>query len=365
MTLGDRFAMLPAELRADVFAHLLVRPVKWDTAHLPRSECLIDSFERHHQATSMECIWPCSSGYGDDARAWRRLILSAAGAQQPQDEYHRIDWAPEEPPVTVALWHSSWAPEPRNKLLCSECYERKYRSDPPAPRRSLRSLPCLCARRADLQVLLVCRQWYDEAGMVFYTRNTFAFAHPHEVLGFVGALADRWRRVLARVSFMVLATAGGADRPQTAHEEIAVTGVIVRTPTMGEAWRLMARELTGLKYLEVDAILLAREESATMLRGVEFENLRVVRFVQAAPHMWQGWSDMDERGNRIHMWPRISARRNIDGRDDELAADVARAMKGLKHDDWEETSSMRVRQAMHDEMQKYLKRFPAVELDDA
>ncbi|KXJ90551.1 hypothetical protein Micbo1qcDRAFT_226551 [Microdochium bolleyi] len=389
LTLGDRFALLPAELRADIFAHVLVQPAKWDIAHRPQGECFVDTFEDANREAllTMACIPPCAAGFENNPRAWRRFLAARGSSSEspldddqqqllPQEQQLREEQLqrereqqdhqrreqrltgrpPYEPSVTISWWHSAWAPPPLNPTLCSECYERRFRQSDASgssPQKSLRSLPCLCARRRDLQTLLVCKAWYDEAGLVFYTRNTFAFGHPDEVLGFVAALPSRWRAVLTRVSFMVLDVAGW---PETAAQELAATRHVLGTEAMRLAWEMLARELPALSYLEVDAAMLARPQCARVLMGLTFGSLRHIRFVQGAPEMWQGWNGMDERGNYLHVWPRMFSRRSIDGKGDDFAVEVARRLKGLTPG-LGETLPRRVQLQMLREERKYLRRF--------
>ncbi|KAH7029456.1 uncharacterized protein B0I36DRAFT_363996 [Microdochium trichocladiopsis] len=429
-SMGDSlFATLPLELRAQIFAHLLIRPVKWDTLHrrrprprYPRTgtnststasnntpdgktaninsssnnndntgayrECQAELFHRH-TITSLECIPPCASDYaGSDPRFWRRrreVQTAAAAAAITVTTTSNAGPAAaavahDERPITVAPWQSTYAPEQRNKSLCSECYERKFRGGGgdggsnngspegaakyDTPRKALRSLPCLCARRQHLQVLLVCRAWYEEVGYVFYTGNTFAFGHPDEVLGFLGFLRPRWKALVRRVSFMVLVVRDGAlgyhdPRPaRTAREEIEMTAEVARSEEMEMAWSLLARDLPGLRELEIDAVLLAHEESARMLQSVEFvgQGLKTVKFVQGMPGTLPAQTEWHDWRDYMYLWPRFAGRREIPSEDGSFAAEVARLTMGKMVDNATSLAQRQYDPASTDR-QNYVRRF--------
>lgn len=147
-TLGTRFASLPAELRAEIFAWLLVRPVKWSAEH--EADCPLRNPEE--TSSPFEDIRPrmnpsretCPLAYcGIPASRWR-----SRGQTIYKDP-----------------WRSEWAPVITSEFLCSVCWDARFRSHP-APR--IDSLPCLCARkrRDGLAALLVCKKWYEEGARV-------------------------------------------------------------------------------------------------------------------------------------------------------------------------------------------------------
>ncbi|KAK8041505.1 hypothetical protein PG994_014512 [Apiospora phragmitis] len=168
------------------------------------------------------------------------LGLGSRGGRQPVQLHSNTKSNNDGPPLLVDPWRSRWAPPPTNPYICSTCFDRRHRPHPhPAP--SKFSLPCLCARRANLQVLLMCRRWYAEAGRVFYVRNTFAFADPRECVEFLTTLAPRWRRLISQVSLLALAARDYV--PESAARELEM----VQVPTEGDAG--LARALALLREL--------------------------------------------------------------------------------------------------------------------
>lgn len=172
-------------------------------------------------------------------------------------------------------------------------------------------LRCLCTRRQDLSIFLVSRQWRDEAGLVFYTRNTFAFESAAVFTGFVTCLPQRWREKITRVSIM-------------AHHPASPTGP-VETSSGWEGNRKLARvwpllhQLPRLSYLELDAHFLSRPKTAARLLKLTLRNVRRVCFVlhnswrKSKPSPW--------------VWPEYRDARLVVG---GFAEEVARAIKGQR-----------------------------------
>lgn len=129
-TLADRFHALPAELRAHVFSHVLVQPVKWDIEH--QNECPLRTSNEEID------VWVCN-------RHCAYLFRNTTGWRQNLNEGHMTPISP---------LRSKWAPDQTNPYLCSDCFLR-FR---PRPFPKASSLPCLCARRNGLEALLVCRR---------------------------------------------------------------------------------------------------------------------------------------------------------------------------------------------------------------
>ncbi|KAK4547051.1 hypothetical protein LTR36_001272 [Oleoguttula mirabilis] len=172
-TLADRFHALPAELREHVFALLLVQPVRYDMQHL--GTCPL-----RDASLPLNANLRPSRPWRTHACGWRR-----------HDDYT---------PTWHNPWRSKYAPPVRNPFLCSDCWDRKFRPRP-FPVVSSDS-PCLCARRQDLDVLLVCRRWHAEAGRVFYSRDTFDFEDARTCLAFFAGLRQQWRETVTSVSLV-------------------------------------------------------------------------------------------------------------------------------------------------------------------
>ncbi|KAI1505954.1 hypothetical protein F5X99DRAFT_176124 [Biscogniauxia marginata] len=327
LTLGDRFRALPPELRAEIFACLLVRPVKWDALHRPECELLAapHPYAFIRPLPDLDTT-TCASRYGA----------------------HYISlWRKNEKPAWVDPWRSVWAPKQGNTYLCTACYDDRLR---PRPFPRVRSLPCLCARRQNLQTLLVCRQWYAEAGHVFYSRNTFAFGIPEECVEFLSALAPRWRPFISKISLLALAPDG--VNPETATEdtkEVEISGRALR-----EAWNMLAT-LPGLSELELDAIMLTRKNCVKVFRGPALKNLRRIYFTQAV-------ATKRRESPREFVWPRRGAR--IAVADSDFAPQVARAIKGWRYGWAKGKEGRRFEQAVVGEKARYRRRFGYAKSDE-
>ncbi|KAI0599554.1 hypothetical protein F4775DRAFT_115588 [Biscogniauxia sp. FL1348] len=335
LTLGDRFRLLPSELRASVFAQLVVGPVKWDSQHLEDCPLLraVHPFEDVRPSPPPADRHVCAYQYlRARAGQWRAHVARTGGSGA---------W--------VDPWRSAWAPEPRNPYVCTACYDSLLRPRT-APVPETYSMPCICARaRFQLQVLLVCRRWYAEAGAVFYGGNTFAFAHPRECLGFFQALAPRWKQIVSKVSLLMLAPSGVF--PQTA--EADTQEVVVDTEALKKAWCVLAR-LPALSELELDAILLTREDCMKVLRGPALKNLRRITFTQGMPFK-------PMRAPKEFVWPRRGCRMTVE--DSDFISQVAREIKGLRYGWTKGKKGRAYRQAADEEKKRYCKRFGSAESD--
>ncbi|KAI0871092.1 hypothetical protein GGS24DRAFT_472766 [Hypoxylon argillaceum] len=175
-SLGTRFAGLPAELRAEILAWLLVRPVKWSATHM--ADCPLRSPEL--TATPFEDIRP-------------RMVPSRATCAAADPPMRR--WRHCTRPIWRDPWRSEWAPPITNEFLCSSCWDERFRSYS-CPR--IDSLPCLCARkrRADgFAALLVCRAWYEEGARVRCVVDILCNGYMIDMAVNLGAVCAQYVRV--------------------------------------------------------------------------------------------------------------------------------------------------------------------------
>ncbi|KAI1635262.1 hypothetical protein F4809DRAFT_465360 [Biscogniauxia mediterranea] len=332
LTLGDRFRLLPSELRASVFAQLVVAPVKWSARHNDTAGgCALLA-----AAHPFSDVRPTPTGAGGYICAYQH-VRGTAGQWRAAQVEARVAW--------TDPWRSAWAPAQRNAFVCAACYDEWLRprlGTGPVP--ETHSLPCLCARgRRELQVLLVCRAWYAEAGAVLYGANTFAFAHPRECVGFFRALAPRWRRLVSKVSLLALAPPGVF--PQTADadtREVEVDGRALK-----KAWSVLA-SLPALSELELDAIFLTRQDCVKVLRGPALKNLRRITFTQGMPFQ-------PMRAPKEFVWPRRGCRIAVE--DSDFVSQVAREIKGLRYGWTKGKKGKAYRQAAEEEKKRYCERF--------
>lgn len=326
LTVADRFHALPSEIRDEIFAWLLVRPVKWNCQHQP--DC-----RRRRSIDPYEDIRPmfdpfkhtCASSYSY-APSWRR----------------------NNKPIWIDPWRSQWAPEQSNPYLCSLCYDHRHRPQP-YPVTFSKGLPCLCARRANLQTLLVCRRWYEEAGRVFYSQNRFAFGHVRECWTFLDNLSDKWKLLLTKVS--IIAFSPAHVNPETAEGDIKHALVPVEGGSgLLDVWRRL-QQLPALSELEVDAVMLTRLEAIRVFRQPAFPNLRSIKFVQALP--------VSARKHREFVWPRLALRKEIT--DSYFAEQLARGIKGRQHAWSRGPKPIPDKRAVEHEKQLYANRFKRIE----
>lgn len=291
--LGFLFAALPQEIRDRIFALLIVRTVKWDVEH--NNECLVRRV-----------------GSSDTPQKPYSVLCPACNSPHPQR------WRLYEGDPWVSPWRSQWAPQPTNPYLCSDCFDDKFR---PELRAGLAPLPCLCARRQNLQVMLVCHSWYEQAARIFYTENVFAFESGCSFVQFVDHLNPRWRRIVSKASIMAK-----AEGTYSQMEHGASSGVTVRGPDVEferrrdlSPLRSRMRQLTSLSSLELDSLYLARAWTAQTLLRLGPLHIRHVRFVTRL-------SDAAVSQSRsATVWPVFAGRVVIQG---GLAEEIARAIKG-------------------------------------
>jgi hypothetical protein len=289
--LGSQFHALPPELRAHIFSFLLVRPVKWDLRHLEGCERsaanTVSGYTRpsHHSLSDSDNIYICAEcGPSTHERNWRHAFTRGFV-------------------VYVSPWRSKWAPEQTNPFLCTNCYEDRWRA---RPFPQLTNLPCLCARRKNLETRLVCRQWNEEASLVFFSDNTFAFDDCDSMEIFFSAIPRQWKTAITKVSLLLPFWEDDSDS----------TDVALLAKSL-----FILDELTWLQYLELDAKLLNQELAASALLNCNISSLQRVRFVIQCPLRGLHLRKM---GPPTYVWRELRGRHLLQG---GFAEYMARSMK--------------------------------------
>ncbi|KAF7193129.1 hypothetical protein HII31_05563 [Pseudocercospora fuligena] len=300
-TLGDRFNALPAELRAHIFSFLLTRPVKWDVEHQPKCPRRQSDYD---------------------------ITPTMRSSNQCSANAYPVEWRKGTCDMFQSPWRSQWAAEQQHPYVCSVCYDHRLRAGPtPTPR----TLPCLCARRQELQLLLVCKQWYQEARTVLYTQNTWAFEDDTTFTSFVPSLNPDWRNMISKVSLMSWLK----DQelyPTTASTLFMGCHGLSYDTTWEEffqrpeytgpgIWALL-RTLPALSHLELDALFLTSAQSVKCMLRLGLRGLKQVKFVRRVEDVNNVW-----KSGTPTVWPAFAGRKLIVG---GFAEEVARAIKGQR-----------------------------------
>jgi hypothetical protein len=316
--LGARFDALPHELRAHVFAFLLVRPVKWDLLHL--ESCVRSSSKTtsdytrpsHHSLVDPDNSYICAScGPDTHERNWR----------------HAFERGFE---VYISPWRSRWAAAQTNPYICTNCYDDRWRARPfPEPT----NLPCLCARRRNLEARLVCRQWNKEASIVFFSDNTFAFDDCIAMENFFSAIPRRWKTLITRVSLLLplWRNDSGVD--------------LLDSPLC------VLDKLTWLQYLELDAKLLNKETTVSALLSCDIPSLHKVRFVAQRPYKDVLWRRLNPP---TYIWGELEDRMLFTG---GLPEYVARSIKP------QSSHALRTHETTRDDVQRQKQLYDSIQND--
>lgn len=307
-TLADRFHALPAELRAEVFSLLLVQPVKWNLEHDLACPMHFDPAHDLRPGSDHMCA---HCGFFDawlHWRNWRRQTTTTSG------------W----PGAYGNPWRSKYAPRPTNEFLCTDCWDRDFRTSVTGKEFPLLNaeMPCLCARRTNLDVLLVCRKWYEEASRVLWSSNTFGFDNCTLFTAFASGCTAR-----DKITKISVRNSGHTHPPD---------------PLLDYEWPdwtfhkkrkaviAALRHLPALTHVELDACFLrdAREVQAMMRLGIR--GLRSVRFVYHVNLKAQPVAVFSSMQRTHRIYPQLERSLLLRG---GLAEEVARAIKG-EHRGW-------------------------------
>ncbi|KAF7591664.1 hypothetical protein BBP40_001241 [Aspergillus hancockii] len=213
----DRFFALPSEVRNHVYRLLLVQPCKFGFAHSFKCEPFYYGYPG-----------PCHHYDGPEGYMNFRCANCYTGG-----------WGSERP-IYVSPARSQWSPPMTNEYMCDNCYSEKIRSKV-EQHPILSGLKCLCARRQNLHVFLINRQFYKEASHVFWTENCFAFESPKALIEFLSCIRPQTRSLITKISFMI-------DPDQE--------GMCLDRRYVQECWRVL-RLCDGLTELEVDQFFLS------------------------------------------------------------------------------------------------------------
>ncbi|KAF2769929.1 hypothetical protein EJ03DRAFT_326836 [Teratosphaeria nubilosa] len=288
-SLSDRFHALPTELRRHIFSFLLAQPVKWNAHHTPA--CILHDGD-----------WACRDDYYDYTLNTDGCVRCHRWPTSVWRSCNRILWIPG---PFVGPWRSQWASEQLNPWVCTECYDANLRSKP-FPR--ARSLPCICARREHLEILLICRKWYEEAAELFHTSNIFAFEDCGTFFDFVHHLFPRWRANISKISLMAyyLEDDSKFEFPKS----------------FGTVCSYL-RRLPSLSHLELDAVFLTRTDLLLPLLRLGLPSQTKIYFTLRRPSRLL--PDLRKLLVIPEVWPELANRVLLKG---GLPEEIARAMRG-------------------------------------
>ena len=310
LSLADRFHGLPAELRTYIFSFLLVQPVKWSLTH--KSSCPLFNNPQLDVRPDDWCYASRShaSVGSTPLRLWRIQTTGDRGWQGGRND----------------PWRSKYAPDVTNPFMDSNQWDNEWRETVtglPFPRLS-NDMPCLCARRTDLDVLLVCRQWYEEASQVLWGSNDFVFDSCDLFLDFVAACKAREK--VTKISLInpgrhhPLKPSDPFEWPDWAYHK------------KRQALVAALRRFPRLTCLELDSCLLRDVRDVRALLRLGIRGLRRVQFVyhESAKESSATTTGLKSKPNMHWIDPMLGNRILLRG---GLAEEAARAMKG-EHRGW-------------------------------
>lgn len=322
LTLGDHFHSLPMELRLHIFSFLVVQPVKWNLQH--KESCA-------YTKSSAADIVPRIIGYDPSQYHWYRKVTSTDTCVRCMEgQIHRQfpPWRREISSLVVWKnpWRSDWAPKIRNEFVCSDCWDANLRTDShPHVMEAFRAgvMKCLCARREHLQVRLVCKRWSEEAGRVFYSKNTFAFENTRTFVAFANNLNSHWRALISKISIMAYHSEPQRDSRSTEAQLNRLLGAPEHHKTISALWGPL-RSFSALSSLQLDATFLARVDCIQSMLRLGLRNLRQVRFnIRNRPGVYV----QVKSGGSKYIYPEYVQSRVLVG---GLAEVVSRAIKGQR-----------------------------------
>lgn len=322
-TLADRFNALPFELRGHIFSLLLVEPKKWDKQHL--STCPLRAAHPDFQLQ-----YAPSHDAGCDEHGW------------PDREDYTI-WRPVSRTWTNPM-RSRYAPEQFNPFLCSDCYDLRVSKTA----RNDHILPCLCARRPNLDVLLVCRRWHTEASYILWTRNTFCFENPEIFAQMMQYLVPECRTRINSISLMSwypppVPEPYGAPAPVGDDSQLHPEGdeKVLRALSLLQNGGCGTPGLPSLRWLELDARWLARPRVAKKLMMKLDLSRTSVKFL-----LCQKYKLLNAKVGSQTVYPHLAGRTLMQGGFPAEAARRLRDRSGLR---WLRAGGKKLRQIALDD----------------
>ncbi len=294
------------------FSFLLVREPKWNRTHRPDCPLLTSNTVSAPQMDPTD--WYSHLRYGWPVHTFDtcvRCLNNHYASRAPL-------WQRDEPPrrTWTNPWRSSWAPPVTNEFMCSNCWDRDFRTNPhPNPLQDQDEgwMRCLCPRREELQVLLVCRRWYEEAGRVFWSENVFSFEEPRISIDFVENLRYSSRDLISKISI------------STRHfQNVEGVGTACASRKLRKRMWAALRSLPALTHLELDGLMLAHPRTVGEMTRLGLTNLRSVRFVL---HNRPNYFVSLEGQTSAFISPETAESRILVG---GLAEEVAGAIKGQR-----------------------------------
>lgn len=236
-----RFFSLPAELRTYIYRLLLVQPCKFDMHH-------------NEGCTKLVCDdWP-GPRFENHPEADLRLYRCANCRDTSS-------WWASRLPVFVSPARSRWGHGLPNEFLCDICWQRKFGN---VYKPSMSTLPCLCTRRQNLDILLVNKRIYREASYVFWTENHFAFENSSLLEGFLCNIRPEVRRQITRISLMAHSFFEGDAVAVPDDEDMSLP----RPRELKRLWEELG-DCTGLVDLELDSHYLSHEYYVLGMRRLQ------------------------------------------------------------------------------------------------
>ena len=215
---------------------------------------------------------------------------------------------------------SQWTTPQNNEFLCDNCYwDMNGRIE---KRPCMRSLPCLCARRKNLSLLLVNKRFWNDVAPIFWTENWFAFEHPCLLIGFLSTIRPQVRSWLRKISFMPIHGYRNDDFPSTFPQW--------REPLwdgwddIKSCWHLL-RQCDGLMELELDAMSLTHQEWALGIRLIHVKK-RVTFF----RHMDIGELDNGSVDPSVFVWESHARRKLVDSTTTALLVESMTGIRSIK-----------------------------------
>jgi len=163
----------------------------------------------------------------------------------------------------VSPARSKWAAPQQNPFLCDKCYKNAVR---PAMHPRMDLLPCLCARRQNLELLLVNKEINREASVVFWAENTFAFESAEALVRFLKNTQPETRDRLKHISFI----------PVHGNEGYDLDVYLAPPRSLSRCWPLL-KTCRGLATLELSIDFLRTEKHLLDMRGIRVSQNVVFR----------------------------------------------------------------------------------------